>query len=250
MYRFYIDESDFDGRFARITGEDVNHIANVLRLNTGEWIVCCNGSGIDHIGRISDISRDEVLVDIEKTVPTGNELDLRMVLFQGLPKGDKMDLIVQKAVEVGAYRIIPVAMARSVVRLDPKKASKKQERWQKIALAAAKQCDRGMIPEVTQPVSFDEALQMAGELDKSILPYEVQNGMQDTDAVLNEAADKKSVGIFIGPEGGFEKDEVDKAVSKGIKTISLGRRILRTETAGLVTMSVLMYKSETKVSKH
>lgn len=242
MYRFYIDESQYDGRYVRITGSDVNHIVNVLRLKKDDWIVACNGHGMDHVGRIWDETQDTVTVLIEKSVPTRTELSASLVLFQGIPKGDKMDLIVQKAVEIGAVMVVPVAMKRCVSRItDENKKKKKTKRWQAIAESAAKQCDRAVIPKVHEPVSFSEALKMAGELEYNLIPYELQEGMDVSKKRIEAVKGKKSCGIFIGPEGGLEKEEVEEAENAGILPVSLGRRILRTETAGMVMLSILMY---------
>ena len=150
----------------------------------------------------------------------------------------------QIAVELGVYQVIPVAMKRSVVRLDDKKAAKKADRWNSIAESAAKQAGRSRIPEVTMPLSYKEALKMAEELDVTLLPYELAGGMKVTREVIRQIKSGQSVGIFIGPEGGFEPEEVDAAVSMGAKVITLGRRILRTETAGLATLAVLMFELE------
>ena len=183
---------------------------------------------------------EEILEEMEADTEPASKL----YLFQGLPKSDKMELIVQKAVELGVYQVIPVAMKRSVVRLDDKKAAKKADRWNSIAESAAKQAGRSRIPEVTMPLSYNEALKMAEELDVTLLPYELAGGMEVTREVIRQIKSGQSVGIFIGPEGGFEPEEVDAAVSMGAKVITLGRRILRTETAGLATLAVLMFELE------
>lgn len=155
-----------------------------------------------------------------------------------------MELIVQKAVELGASQVVPVATRRSVVKLDEKKAAKKTQRWQQIAESAAKQAGRGYIPQVSSVLSYPEALQMAGELDVLLIPYELAEGMEEARKVVASIAQGQSVGIFIGPEGGFEKEEVDAAIRQGAKAITLGRRILRTETAGLAILSILMFHLE------
>ena len=159
-----------------------------------------------------------------------------------------MEWIVQKAVELGAYRVVPFAAKRSVVRLDEKKAAKKQARWQLIAKGAAEQSGRGIIPEVGAACSFAEALRMAGELDVVLLPYELEEGMKETARILEEIAPGQSVGIFIGPEGGFEEEEVEQAKRAGAHAVTLGKRILRTETAGLTALSILMYHLESRAA--
>jgi 16S rRNA (uracil1498-N3)-methyltransferase len=176
----------------------------------------------------------------------GTELPVKLYLFQGLPKSDKMELIIQKACELGAFEIIPVATKRAVVKLDDKKAKKKTERWNSIAESAAKQSRRSIIPVVKEPMNYKEALSYAKDLDMVLIPYENYKDMTETKQVIDEINTEniKSIGIFIGPEGGFEKEEVDMADDCGFKRISLGKRILRTETAGLMILSVIGFKIE------
>lgn len=242
MYRFYVTADQIGEEEAFICGSDVNHIKNVLRLTAGEWVVLCDGNNTDYCCRIKSVSSEEVVCHIEKTQPSNTELDTKIYLFQGLPKKDKMDLIVQKAVELGVSSIIPVYTKRCVVKLDEKKAAKKQERWQKIAESAAKQCDRGLIPVVEAPVTLAKAFDIAGELEYNMIPYECADGMERAREIVAEAVGKKSVGVFIGPEGGFEAEEVEQAVEKGCQVLTLGKRILRTETAGMAVLSILMFQ--------
>lgn len=245
MYRFYVTGTQIADGCIRIQNSDVNHIRNVLRLEPGDWVVACDGEDTDYMCRIREISAEEVVLGIEKTQPTGNELHTRITLFQGLPKKDKMEWIIQKAVELGAYEIVPVMMKRCVVRLsDEKKISRKQERWQAIAESAAKQCDRGIIPAVHAPVTMEQAFDMAGRLEYNMIPYELQEGMDSSRDIVREACSKTSLGIFIGPEGGLEPEEVAGAQAIGARPISLGRRILRTETAGMALLSVLMFQMQ------
>ena len=243
MYRFYISEEQICENEISISGPDVNHIKNVLRLEPGDWVVACNGMGKDFICRIADLSKEEVRLNIEKTQETGTELPARITLFQGLPKKDKMELIIQKTVELGVYEIVPVQMKRSVVKItDEKKLLKKQERWQTIAEAAAKQCDRGIIPKVLAPVSMEEAVDMARKLDYNMIPYELQDGIDRSREIVKDACTRESVGIFIGPEGGFDPEEVEKAIACGVEPITLGKRILRTETAGMALLAIMMFQ--------
>ena len=193
---------------------------------------------------IEAFSADEVLLHIIYAQEPDYELPSRIYLFQGLPKADKMELIIQKAVELGAYEIIPVETKRCVVKLDGKKAAKKVERWQQIAESAAKQSKRMLIPNVHQVLSFKEALKYAESMDIRLIPYELAKGMQETKEILAAIEQGQSIGIFIGPEGGFEEKEVEAAISEGAKPITLGKRILRTETAGLAILSVLMFQLE------
>lgn len=244
MYRFYINSDNIYNENIDITGKDVNHIKNVLRLGKGDWVIACDGSGRDYISRIISINNDIVKLKAEKVQESGTELDTKLVLFQGLPKGDKMEFIIQKAVELGVSAIIPVIMKRCVVKLDNNKALKKQERWQKIAQAAAKQSGRGIIPEVKSLVTLKEAFDIANSLEYNIIPYELQDGMEQSREIIKEACSKTSTGIFIGPEGGFEKEEIEEAINAGIKPVSLGKRILRTETAGMAVLSIMMFQMQ------
>ena len=228
-----------------ISGGDVNHIKNVLRLEVGDWIVACDGNGTDYVSRIQSICSDEVVASIEKVQPTGTELPVRITLFQGMPKKDKLELIIQKAVELGACEIVPVMTKRTGVKLsEEKKINKRLERWQSIAYAAAKQCDRGIIPTVHKPVSYEEALAMADQLDYNVIPYELQTGMEEARKIVDQACKQRSLGIFIGPEGGFEPEEVERAMTRNIHPMTLGKRILRTETAGMALLSILMFQMQ------
>lgn len=244
MYRFYVSKEQIADDKIYIDGTDVNHIKNVLRLEKGDWIIACDKDGKDYVSRISDMSSEQVLLDVEKVQDSDTELPCKIVLFQGLPKKDKMEFIIQKAVELGVSEIVPVAMKRCVVKLDDKKADKKTKRWQTIAESAAKQSGRGIIPKVANPVSIKEAFDIAGGLEYNMIPYELQDGIEESRKIVKEGCTKKSVGIFIGPEGGFEKEEVDEAISKGVKPISLGKRILRTETAGMAIVSIMMFEMQ------
>ena len=227
-------------------GSDVNHIRNVLRMKPGEDVRVNDGRGKTYLCCISSYEEQTAVLDILKELDSDTELPSRIILFQGLPKGDKMEWIVQKAVELGAYSIVPFAAKRSVVKLDEKKAAKKRARWQLIAKGAAEQSGRGIIPEVSTVRTFAEALGMAGDLDVVLIPYELEEGMKETVRVLENIECGQSVGIFIGPEGGFEEEEVERAKEAGAYAITLGKRILRTETAGLTTLSVLMYHLESR----
>lgn len=245
MYRFYVSADQLAEKEVFISGGDVNHIKNVLRLEVGDWIVACDGNGTDYVSRIQSICSDEVVASIEKVQPTGTELPVRITLFQGMPKKDKLELIIQKAVELGACEIVPVMTKRTVVKLsEEKKINKRLERWQSIAYAAAKQCDRGIIPTVHKPVSYEEALAMADQLDYNVIPYELQTGMEGARKIVDQACKQRSLGIFIGPEGGFEPEEVERAMTRNIHPMTLGKRILRTETAGMALLSILMFQMQ------
>ena len=246
MQQFFAEPSWIRENKIFMQGSDVNHVRNVLRMKPGEDVRVNDGRGKTYLCCISSYEEQTAVLDILKELDSDTELPSRIILFQGLPKGDKMEWIVQKAVELGAYSIVPFAAKRSVVKLDEKKAAKKQARWQLIAKGAAEQSGRGIIPEVSAVQTFTEALRMAGELDVVLIPYELEEGMKETARVLENIECGQSVGIFIGPEGGFEEEEVERAKEAGAYAITLGKRILRTETAGLTTLSVLMYHLESR----
>ena len=246
MQRFFVEPHQIDeaAHQIHIVGTDVNHISNVLRMKQGEEVWISDGGKKEYRCAIEAFSADEVLLHIIYAQEPDYELSSRIYLFQGLPKADKMELIIQKSVELGAYEIIPVETKRCVVKLDGKKAAKKVERWQQIAESAAKQSKRMLIPNVHQVLSFKEALKYAESMDIRLIPYELAKGMQETKEILAAIEPGQSIGIFIGPEGGFEEKEVEAAISEGAKPITLGKRILRTETAGLAILSVLMFQLE------
>lgn len=244
MHHFFVTPQQISGDKIRIEGGDVNHMKNVLRMKLHEKAEISDGERRTYLCEVEAYEEDVAVLHILEEMEADTEPASKLYLFQGLPKSDKMELIVQKAVELGVYQVIPVAMKRSVVRLDDKKAAKKADRWNSIAESAAKQAGRSRIPEVTMPLSYNEALKMAEELDVTLLPYELAGGMEVTREVIRQIKSGQSVGIFIGPEGGFEPEEVDAAVSMGAKVITLGRRILRTETAGFATLAVLMFELE------
>ena len=246
MQRFFVEPHQIDegAHQIHILGRDVNHISNVLRMKQGEELWISDGGKKEYRCTIEDFSSDEVLLHIIYAQEPDYELPSRIYLFQGLPKADKMELIIQKAVELGAYEVIPVETKRCVVKLDGKKAAKKVERWKQIAESAAKQSKRMLIPNVHEVLTFKEALKYAEAMDIRLIPYELAKGMQETKEILADIQPGQSVGIFIGPEGGFEEKEVETAISEGAKPITLGKRILRTETAGLAILSVLMFQLE------
>ncbi|WP_279003555.1 16S rRNA (uracil(1498)-N(3))-methyltransferase [[Clostridium] scindens] len=244
MQHFFVTPSQVEGERIYIEGSDVNHMKNVLRMRPGEAVAISDGDNLKYRCVVEGYEEGRAVLAIQQRIPVDTELPCRIILFQGLPKQDKMELIVQKAVELGASQVVPVATRRSVVKLDEKKAAKKLQRWQQIAESAAKQAGRGYIPQVSSVLSYQEALEKAGELDVLLIPYESAEGMEEARKVVASIAQGQSVGIFIGPEGGFEKEEVDAAIHQGAKAITLGRRILRTETAGLAILSILMFRLE------
>lgn len=246
MQRFFVEthQIEEENHCIHVTGADVNHIKNVLRMKQGEELWISDGGTKEYRCEIESLGDEEVLLHIIYAQEPNYELPNRIYLFQGLPKADKMELIIQKAVELGAYAIVPVETKRCVVKLDEKKAAKKTARWQQIAESAAKQSKRMLIPNVHQVLSFKEALKYAESMDIRLIPYELAKGMQETKEILAAIEQGQSIGIFIGPEGGFEEKEVEAAISEGAKPITLGKRILRTETAGLAILSVLMFQLE------
>ncbi len=244
MHHFFVDKSNIGENSIKIVGNDVNHIKNVLRMKIGEELLISDCVDKDYSCKIINISDEEVIADIIDSNYGGSELDGELYLFQCLPKSDKMELIIQKAVELGVKEIIPVASKRAIVKLDEKKADAKLKRWNGIAESAAKQSRRMIIPKVNNVMSFKEALVYSESFDMNILPYENFKNMTETREVFGKIKKGMKIGIFIGPEGGFDESEVDLAVEKGAARISLGKRILRTETAGLTILSILMFNLE------
>ena len=244
MHHFFVSPDQIDEKYVTITGGDVNHIKNVLRMKIDEELLISNGQDKDYYCKIESVSDDEIKAVILDEEFEGTELPTELYLFQGLPKSDKMELIIQKAVELGVKEIIPVATKRCVVKLDDKKEASKIKRWQAISESAAKQSRRTIIPEVSSVMSFKEAINRAKEFELGIIPYENFKDMTETKEVLNKVQKGIKIGIFIGPEGGFEESEIQYALENGIHPISLGKRILRTETAGLAILSVLMFQLE------
>lgn len=243
MYNFFVDQSSRqEDRFV-ISGGDYNHIRNVLRMQPGDrFLVSCGG--VSSLCELERLEQEHVVARIVEESFQSTELPVRLYLFQGLPKSDKMELIVQKAVELGAAGIIPVEMKRCVVKLEEKKKKSRRERWQAIAESAAKQSKRSVIPEVFDVLSYRQALERAKELDLLLLPYENERGMAATADALRMIRPGMSVGILIGPEGGFEPGEVELAQEAGAAVISLGGRILRTETAAITAVGMCMLHVE------
>lgn len=247
MYHFFVEPSQIGEKEIIITGPDVNHIKNVIRLKVGDEISISNGiDGKDYRSGIKEINDDSVICELRFIKEDGVELSSKVYLFQGLPKGDKMELIIQKMVELGVYEIIPVDMKRCIMKLDPKKEDKKIERWQGIAEAAAKQSKRAIVPQIKKCMSYKEAIKLAASMNVKLVPYELEagKGMDETRKILETIKPGDEVAIFIGPEGGFDESEIKLALENDFSLITLGRRILRTETAGLTTMAFIMYLLE------
>ena len=244
MSHFFVTSSQVAGEQLIITGDDVNHMKNVLRMRSGEAFTAADENGVFYHCEVDTLDKQEVTAKIMWKEQGTSELSSKLYLFQGLPKSDKMEMIIQKAVELGAYEIVPVATKRAIVKLDAKKEASKIKRWQAIAEGAAKQSGRMIVPQISGVKIFQEALKMAQALDINIIPYECARGMDGTREIFGNIKPGMSVGIFIGPEGGFEESEVEAAKALDVKPVTLGKRILRTETAGLTTLSILMYLLE------
>lgn len=241
MQQIFVNEGPVNDSFV-ITGDDMHHLVRVVRLKRGEVIRVSSADGLNYLCEVSDITSDELIAKVKEEVPS-TELSNKIYLFQGLPKGDKMETIIEKCVELGVYEIIPVEMKNSIVKLDDKKKKSKLTRYQTVAETAAKQSKRSIIPKVADFMSFKEAFEYAKSLDILLLPYESKNGMKDTFDAFDSIKEGMSIGVFIGPEGGFDSSEIE-LVRESCRIISLGRRILRTETAAICTLSMLMLKSE------
>ncbi len=246
MHKFFVASNNINEHEGIITGDDVKHIYKVLRLAEGEKVVLNNCEGIEFLGEIKNISKSEVIVDIIEKLDINNESRTKIHLFQGLPKGQKMDLIVQKGTELGIYKFIPTIMNRVDVKL--KGEFKKLDRLNRIALEAAKQSKRSIIPKVNEAVNFEEALEQIKDMDLVVVPYEnaenfgiktlmkkLKEDKIDTDSIVN-------VAVVIGPEGGFEEAEIEKLKENNAFIVTLGRRILRTETAGFTATALLQYE--------
>lgn len=246
MHHFFVEPSQISENRICVTGSDVNHIRNVLRIRPGEEVLVSDGLGTDYICRTEELKEDRVELQILEISEEGTELPAEIWLFQGLPKSDKMELIIQKAVELGAAGIVPVATCNAVVKLDAKKAEAKTKRWQTIAESAAKQSKRSRIPQVKLPVRMKEAFEMLERegFTLRMIPYEREEGMEGTRKVIGEVKPGEKIAVFIGPEGGFTGEEIRQAMDYQVQPISLGKRILRTETAGLSVLSLLMLKLE------
>ena len=249
MTQIFADLSSMQDGMLAIGGEDYNHIKNVLRMHAGEKISVrgTDGNSGEHIFEIVSFSDSLVQCRLLSVKESDVELPVRVILFQGLPKGDKMDLIVQKAVEMGVAEIVPVEMHRSIVKLTGDKRRKRVMRWQSIAEAAAKQSRRAVIPQVNVILTYKEALQYAASAaDLILVPYEAMadEAGNGTRALLESLKPGQTAAVFVGPEGGFEESEIGAALEIGAKTVSLGKRILRTETAALAFLAFLIYQFE------
>ena len=244
MYKFFISQKQIDGETATITGEDVNHIANVLRLKQPDKIILCNkDEGKSYISEIMQIEKSYIICKILEMVSGTTESNVNIDLFQGLPKSDKMEYIIQKTTEIGVKNIYPVNLERCIVKLDSKSEAKKIDRWQKIAEVASKQSKRDIIPNINNVINIKNICQNAKKYDIILIAYENEDKITIKDVLKSLDKSKKiNIGIVIGPEGGLSENEVAELMEAGAKSVSLGKRILRTETAPLVMISDIIYE--------
>ena len=248
MAKFFIDSKNIDEKYIYLREKnDLHHLVKVLRSKVGDEIEVSDGSTWEYITVIDDIFEDEAVLKIVDKQKFATEPKTRVTLYQGVPKGQKMELIIQKTVELGIDTITPVFMERTVVE-DHGKFDKKIERWQKISDEAVKQCKRGMIPEITGKLTYKEMLNELKNFDLVLIPYEDEDGTTIKDVLREYSEDRKSedtkVAVIIGPEGGFTENEVKLAVESGAKSVTLGKTTLRTETAGIAALAMIMYELE------
>lgn len=245
MLHIFVDPADMQGEVLTVRGQEARHIRSVLRMKEGEALsASCGEEKERRIYTVEEIGPETVTCRLREVLPADTELPVRVLLFQGLPKGDKMETIIQKSVELGVSEIIPVAMKRCVMRLDPARARKKTARWQTIAESAASQSRRLQVPPVREPLGWKEALALAlREADVCLVPYE-KEGASSTKDLIERLVPGQTIAVFIGPEGGFEDSEIAEVREAGMRPISLGNRILRTETAGPAFLAWLIYRFE------
>lgn len=241
MPKFFVKSKNINDHTVILENDNARHIGSVLRGKIGDMITVCDGEGKDYQCEITAITKKEVTARIVDIFTNNNEPDIKITLYQAIPKSDKMELVIQKCIEIGVDRIVPVNTDHTVVKLEGRE-DKKLIRWNKIAEAAAKQCGRGKIPEVSGVLDFRTAVNEAVGLDGVIIPYEKEKESTLKSYIKNYRG--KTIGVFIGPEGGFSEREVEYAIEKGVTSVTLGKRILRTETAGLVASVILLYELE------
>jgi len=240
--RFFVDPAQFRDEKVHISGEDVKHITKVLRLQPGDHITVCDGLGCDFLVEIREMNRDEVTGAILEKGVNPAEPPIGVTLIQGLPKGEKFELIIQKCTELGISRIIPVSMERSVVQLDARKAEARRERWQRVAAEAAKQCQRGRIPQVDKLCNWNDLWDMIPPDSLLIMPWEVEKEQGLKEVLDKQTGKRRNIYLIIGPEGGIAPREAEAVLAKGAFSVTLGPRILRTETAGLAVLAIIMYQ--------
>lgn len=244
MRRFFTEPQNIENNIAKIY-EDAGHISKVLRMEIGDCIMVFDGSGYEYKARLTEIKKDVCSAEILEKAYSEQEPKVKAYLFQCLPKSGKMEEIIQKSVELGISGVIPVCGERCVTRIEgDKKIRERVSRWNKVSVSAAKQCGRGIIPEVKVPVTYKEAIEMLKNLDLAVMPYEElgHTGVSNLKSVLSDNS-YNSIGILIGPEGGFSDSEALYAKEQGVYQVGLGKRILRTETAGIAVISAIMYEN-------
>lgn len=239
MPRFFVDAEQVGPQSAVLTGEQAGH-AKVLRLKCGDAVILCDGQGTDYHCVISDISPEQVCLTVERQCRAESEAQVFVSVYMGYAKGDKFEHVIQKATELGAGEIIGFPSSRCVAKLDEKTLAKKLPRWQKIAAAAAEQSGRGRIPQVLALSSYESALQRAASAEKALFFYENENQRTLSDALAGEF---QTISLMTGPEGGFAPQEAEQAQKVGLEICSLGRRILRCETAPLCALSAVMFQA-------
>ncbi len=241
MPKFFVSKEDIHGESLRI-GEDAHHILHVLRQRPGDMIIACDGMGTDYECEIQSLSQEAILCRIVSSHPSETEPYTRITVFQGLPKGEKTDWILQKAAELGIASVHFVQTKRSVVKLEEKKVSGKLERWNKICTTAAKQCERGSIPTVAFHPQLSSCLPCLKEFDLALLFYEEEKGRALKPILRSQTAKPRSIAVLIGPEGGWDLEEVEALTKAGAQTVGLGPRILRTETAAMTAAAMILYE--------
>lgn len=252
MPKFFVKQEQINEDIIKIQGQDVNHIKKVLRAKIGDELQICNSqNGENFLCDIEEIRSEDILCKIKQRIEEKVESNIEVTVFQGLPKADKMEYIIQKSVELGVYDITPVEMKRCVVKLDEKDKNKKQLRWQKISEVAAKQCGRDIIPQINKIINIKNICELIKKYDIVLVAYEneKQNTLKEQLKLLKEQTEQKKdkvikIGIVIGPEGGLEEQDTEKLKENGAKIITLGKRILRTETVALNVLSIIMYELE------
>ena len=246
MQKFFVEENQIENDKINIIGEDVKHISSVLRMQKGEQILIGSKETLEtYLTEIEQIEKEKVVAKIIEKHDTQTESNVEIDLYQGLPKADKMELIIQKTTEIGISKVIPVDMVRCIVKLDEKDAKKKIERWQKVAEGAAKQSKRSKIPEIKNKIKIKDLENIISQYDAFIVAYEEENEVTLKQELKKlKEQEKYKIGILVGPEGGITKEEIEKLTSYNAKVVTLGKRILRTETAPIVLTSNIIYELE------
>jgi 16S rRNA (uracil1498-N3)-methyltransferase len=237
MQRYFVSTQQITAESIQITGNDVHHLKNVMRARVGDQVICCDGQGTDYFVEIQQIHSQYILCRILQRLPSQGEPKTEIILAQSLPKGDKFEMILQKGTEIGAVSFLPFISKRTVVKLDQKKSAKKVERWQRIVKEAAEQAHRGRIPDLVAPRSWQELLTEIKNVDLALIAYE--KGGQPLQRLLIPSVSR--ILLIVGPEGGFTEQEIAEATAMGAHALTLGPRILRTETAPLVALSCLLF---------